>query len=133
MENNANRYRVLLLEDEPIIGRAVSRTLINQGFAVDIAINGLIAKNKVDAHADYEFLIFDVKTPIMNGIQLYEYLELVHPELSNRVIFTTGDNLEIYTRQFLERVNRPCLSKPYTPTQLINLLREAFNMSASHL
>lgn len=132
MESNANPYRVLLLEDEPIIGRAISRTLVNQGFTVDIAINGLIAKEKVDAHNDYEFLIFDVKTPVINGIQLYEYLEQKHPELSERVIFTTGDCMGDGTRQFLDRVNRPCLSKPYTPAQLINLIRNVFIVSAFH-
>jgi len=35
------------------------RTLINHGFEVDIAANGLIAKEKVDMHNEYEFYIFD--------------------------------------------------------------------------
>jgi DNA-binding response OmpR family regulator len=48
--NHEIQGRVLLLEDEPIICRAASRTLINHGFEVDIAANGLIAKEKVDMH-----------------------------------------------------------------------------------
>jgi CheY-like chemotaxis protein len=131
-ENNENRCKVLLLEDEPIIGRAASRTLKTEGFDVDIAINGLIAKDKVDAKNEYDFFVFDIKTPVMNGIQLYEYLEQEYPELANRVIFTTGDSLGGNTREFLERVNRPFLSKPYTPTQLKDLIREVFGMSLVH-
>ena len=80
-ENIENRCRVLLLEDEPTICRATSRILLTQGFDVDIAINGLIAKDKIDADDNYEFFIFDIKMPIMNGIQLYEYMEQEHPEL----------------------------------------------------
>ena len=126
--NHEIQGRVLLLEDEPIICRAASRTLINHGFEVDIAANGLIAKEKVDMHNEYEFYIFDIKTPIMNGIQVFEYLEKEYPKLANRVIFTTGDSLGSTTKDFLDRVNRPFLSKPYTPSQLVALISEVFSV-----
>jgi CheY-like chemotaxis protein len=128
LTNHEIQGRVLLLEDEPIICRAASRTLINHGFEVDIAANGLIAKEKVDMHNEYEFFIFDIKTPIMNGIQVFEYLEKEYPELANRVIFTTGDSLGSTTKNFLDRVNRPFLSKPYTPSQLVTLIGEVFSV-----
>ena len=127
--NQPGQGRVLLLEDEPTICRAALRTLTNQGYDVDIAINGLIAKEKVDTSAPYDFCVFDIKTPIMNGIQLYEYIEQEYPDLANRVIFTTGDSLGSITKFFLERVNRPCLSKPYTPAQLVSFIREVFSVS----
>jgi CheY-like chemotaxis protein len=126
--NHEIQGRILLLEDEPIICRAASRTLINHGFEVDIAANGLIAKEKVDMHNEYEFFIFDIKTPVMNGIQVFEYFEKEYPELANRVIFTTGDSLGSATKTFLDRVNRPFLSKPYTPSQLVTLISEVFSV-----
>ena len=132
LDNHEYQGRILLLEDEPIICRAASRTLINQGFHVDIAINGLLAKEKIDSRNRYDFCIFDIKTPIMNGIQLYEYLEQEHPDLTDRVIFTTGDSLGVVTKNFLERVNRPVLSKPYTPAQLVSIIRESFSVSVIH-
>lgn len=127
--NHGCARRVLLLEDEPIICRAAIRTLTNQGFEVDIAANGLIAKEKVDGHKGYEFLIFDIKTPIMNGIQVFEYLENEYPELANKVIFTTGDSLSVITKNFLEKVNRPLLNKPYTPNELVMLINEVFRLN----
>lgn len=133
MANNNEKHRsVLLLEDEPIICRVTSRTLAAEGFEVDIAVNGLSAKDKIDANNKYEFLLFDIRTPAMNGIQLYEYLEQEYPELASRVIFTTGDSLGVVTKKFLERVNRPFLSKPYTPTQLRNLVREIYGVNVAH-
>jgi len=66
----------------------------------------------------------------MNGIQLYEYLEHAYPELLDRVIFISGDSLGEVTRDFLERVKRPMLSKPYTPTQLVAFVREVFGVRA---
>ena len=130
MKNEKNS-KVLLLEDEPVISRATGRTLTAEGYEVDVAANGLIAKDKVDAQNDYEFLILDIKTPTMNGMELYDYLEQEHPELLERVIFVTGDSLGSSTRTFLERVKRPCLDKPYTPAQLRNMIKEVSTMYVS--
>jgi len=53
--NAENRSKVLMLEDEPIIGRAVSRSLASRGFDVEVALNGLIAKEKIDAIINMSF------------------------------------------------------------------------------
>ncbi len=117
---------VLLLEDEPVISRATGRTLAADGFNVDIAVNGLVAKDKVDTSDNYDLLILDIKTPMMNGMELYDYLMLQHPELADRVIFVTGDSLGASTKTFLDMVKRPWLDKPYTPNQLRSLIKEVF-------
>jgi DNA-binding response OmpR family regulator len=110
--------RVLFLEDEPVISKVVARILKADGLDVDVAVNGQIAKDKIIGGNSYDLFIFDIKTPIINGIQLYEYLEKEHPELTAKVIIATGDSLNDATRRFLERVNRPFLAKPYTLAQI---------------
>jgi DNA-binding NtrC family response regulator len=130
--NNENHRGVSLMEDEPIICRVTSRILATDGCDVDVAINGLIVKDKIDADKKYEFLIFDIRKPAISGIQLYEYLEQVYPELASRVMFTTGDSMGVATKKFLERVHRLFLSKPYTPTQLRNLVRETHGINVAH-
>jgi DNA-binding response OmpR family regulator len=116
--------RVLLLEDEPIIARVVTRFLVADGFEVETAVNGLIAKEKIDSGNQYDVFIFDIKTPVINGIQLYEYLEKEHPDLTESVIFATGDSLNEATKTFLERVKCPWINKPYTPVQIKNTVRQ---------
>jgi CheY-like chemotaxis protein len=118
------QYKVLFLEDEPAIGRVIARTLGGDGFEVDIATNGLAAKEKIQANKKYDLYIFDIRTPIISGIQLYEYIEKERPELTNRVIFATGDNLNPGTREFLDRVKRPFVVKPYTPAQIKSLIAQ---------
>jgi CheY-like chemotaxis protein len=124
----APKYKALLLEDEPIICRIVTRTLAMRGISVDVAENGLIAKEKINAGNDYDFLLLDIKTPVISGIQLYEYLEKQRPELTAKVVFTTGDSLNFATRTFLKKVKRPFLFKPYTPTELQSILMLSFNI-----
>jgi DNA-binding NtrC family response regulator len=113
-----DKRRVLFLEDEPIISKVVTRILAADGFEVDVANNGQVAKDKINSGTGYDLFIFDIKTPIINGIQLYEYLEKDHPELTEKVIIATGDSLNDTTKKFLERVNRPFLAKPYTLAQI---------------
>jgi DNA-binding response OmpR family regulator len=122
---------VLLLEDEPVIGRILKRALSPHGFEVDVAENGLIAREKIIADNNYDVLIFDVRTPVISGMQLYEYLEKDHPDLTEKVIFATGDYMNTNTRVFLERIKRPFLAKPYTPEQMISIIQQVIGPNLS--
>jgi DNA-binding NtrC family response regulator len=124
-EDNTRHRRALVVEDEPVISRLCQRILIAEGFDVDTAMNGLIAKKMADDRS-YDLCLSDIRTPDMNGIQLYEYLEQEHPELARRVIFTTGDVMSASIAQFLKETKRPFLPKPFTPDELKQAIRDAF-------
>ena len=123
VETNRPR-KVLILEDEPVISRVLSRTLSSAGMETETADNGLIVREKLDAGAAPDLFLFDIRTPVINGIQLYEYMEEKYPGLSQKVIFMTGDYLNSVTLAFLERVNRPFIQKPFTPDQILDLVNK---------
>jgi CheY-like chemotaxis protein len=123
-QDNTHRRRALVVEDEPVISQICRRILMAEGFDVDIAMNGLIAKKMVDDKS-YDLCLSDIRTPAMDGIQLYEYLEQEHPELARRVVFTTGDVISGYIAQFLEGTKRRFLPKPFTPYELKQVIRDA--------
>jgi len=122
MPNDKSQYKILFLEDEPVICRVISRSLGEDGFEIDIASDGLMAKEKIESNNNYDLLVFDIRTPIISGSQLYDYIEKERPELVSKVVFATGDSLNKNTREFLDRVKRPYLTKPYSPTQLKSLI-----------
>ena len=128
MPDNNNLKKVLLLEDEPVICNVLTRILKADGIEVDVANNGLIAKEKIDAGNKYNLFIFDIRTPIINGMELFEYLEQKHPELIDKVVFATGDCLNTATKSFLERIHRPVIIKPYTPEQIKSLIAQTINL-----
>jgi len=68
---------------------------------------------------DYDLLSIDVRTPVMNGKQLYEYIKDRCPKLINRVVFTTGDVISSETQIFIEQGSWPLLPKPFTLDKLI--------------
>jgi DNA-binding response OmpR family regulator len=109
--------KILSVEDEPSIRQVCQRVLTGQGYQVDFAQNGVAAESML-MEADYDLLLVDIKTPVMDGKQLYRYIEKRYPELASRVVFTTGDVIGDDTRSFLEQTGRPFLLKPFSPDEL---------------
>jgi DNA-binding response OmpR family regulator len=123
MKNSRGSERVLVVEDEPVIGRVCAATLTGEGFEVDIATNGSIAERMIE-EKKYALLLIDIRTPVMNGKELYQWITERHPELANRVIFTTGELLGSASEQFVEQSGRPFLPKPFTPDDLRATVRD---------
>ena len=73
---------------------------------------------------NYDLCISDIRTPRMNGIELYRQLETECPEAANKFIFTTGDILNGKIKVLLEETMRPYLPKPFT----LENLRAIINM-----
>ena len=116
-QDEFNGRRVLVVEDEPGIAAVCMRTLNREGFQVDVAVDGKIAL-EMWAKKIYGLCISDIRTPRMDGIELYRQLEIKCPEVAKRFIFTTGDMLSGRVKTFLESTGRPFLTKPFTPEDL---------------
>jgi DNA-binding response OmpR family regulator len=124
MKKSNRGKRILVVEDEPTISRVCLRTLTGEGFEVGIATNGQIAERMIK-EKEYDLLLVDIRTPVMNGRQLYQSITEKYPELANRVIFTTGELLGSASERFVEQSGRPFLPKPFTPDMLTAIVKEA--------
>ena len=122
--SKAGRKRILVVEDEPAICQVCLRTLTAEGFDVDVAANGVVAQDML-GKKEYDLCLVDIRTPVMNGKELYQYMKEGHPELANKVIFTTGDVLDSKLELFLSGANRLYLPKPFTPDELVAAVRQA--------
>ena len=108
---------VLIVEDEPAIYNVCLRVLSDFGFDVDIAVNGKIGKEMI-IRKEYDLCLVDVRTPEMNGRELYNWCLENIPYLTNRIIFTTGDITGDDTKNFLDQSGRLFLPKPFTIEEL---------------
>ena len=121
--SSAGAKRMLVVEDEPTISQVCQRVLTSEGFEVDIAVNGKIAQDMIEER-QYDLCLIDIRTPVMNGKELYQWLKEKHPQLANRVIFTTGDVMGKDIQGFWDQTARPFLPKPFTPDELRTIVRE---------
>jgi DNA-binding response OmpR family regulator len=122
-KSGAGAKKALVIEDEPVISQICQRILAGEGFKVSLAADGVEAEDKLQ-EKDYDLILIDMRTPLISGKQLYQYLYEKYPELVNRVIFTTGDVMDKGIQAFLERSGRPFLTKPFTPDELKTAVRE---------
>ncbi len=126
--SGAGIKRILVVEDESAISAICRRILTSEGFEVDIAINGKIAQD-ILKKKQYDLCLIDIRTPTMNGKELYQWLKEKYPQQVDRVIFTTGDVMGGDTLTFIEQAGRPYLPKPFTPNELKAIIRETLKQS----
>jgi len=118
MTRTGNKKKILLVEDEPVIGRLFKRILSGEGFDVDFVQDGRVAMEAVNKN-HYDLCVSDIRLPGITGIQLYEHLKANHPRLSLHMIFITGDTMNANIQLFLQESGLPCLVKPFTPEDLV--------------
>ena len=85
-------YRILVVDDEPSICKALSMGLASDEFAVDVASDG----NKgilLGARKKYDILIVDLCLPDIYGLKVIEKIKLNSPEIIS-IIITGNINME---------------------------------------
>jgi DNA-binding response OmpR family regulator len=115
---------ILVVEDEPFISDLCVRVLTGEGYDVSVARNGQMAEEMLDDNR-YDLCIIDIRTPVMNGKELYHYINEKHRYLLEGVIFTTGDVIGGETQGFLESTGRAYVLKPFAPEELRTVVKEA--------
>lgn len=118
--------RILVVEDEPVIGNVCQKILTKRGFTVDVVSDGKDAIDNINDQR-YDLYILDMRMPGIDGIQLYKYLADNSPELSRNVVFTTGDITSSQVSGFLNGTERVYLEKPFTPGELVTAVELALN------
>ena len=105
--------KVLVIDDEETILHMVREALTGHGYEVDVAQDGEAALRRL-SQTRYDLALCDWKMPGLNGRQVYERLRALNRELSERMIFITGDVVNDRTQRFLQESNKVCLTKPFS-------------------
>ena len=87
------RLRVLVVDDEPTICRALTIALGRAGYDVVAVEAGEQAHTLLRAE-HFDFLVLDLRIPDLRGDVLFELAASIQPHLRYRTLFTTGDTSE---------------------------------------
>ena len=122
--NEQIRKKILVVEDEPAIGRMCEKVLAREGLEVGIAVNGRVAQDMVKK-GQYQCCLIDIMVPEAGGMELYGWLQQQYPNLARGVVFTTGSLLDEKVMAFIKQSSRLFLPKPFTPGELRAAVMEA--------
>jgi PAS domain S-box-containing protein len=115
------RSRVLVVDDEPAVGRAIRRELARH-HDVTVARGGREALDLLRADASYDVVLCDVMMPDLGGDELWEHVRRERPGLEQRFLFMTGGAFTQRAREFLASVRNRCLDKPFAPGELLGAI-----------
>ena len=116
------RGRVLVVDDEAEIGELIADILGRDGFMVDVTSNGAEALARLGLH-DYELVLSDLRMPELDGATFYRRLKSEWPLLAERLIFVTGDTLNLGAGSPVDATGRPVIEKPIIPQELRRMVR----------
>ncbi len=124
------RARILVVDDEPYVTRALQRSLSPEHEVV--TVNGARAALKLwDQGSRYDVILCDVMMPGMTGMDLYQELSRTVPDQAQRIVFMTGGAFTPRALSFLQEVPNPKLSKPLDLRQLRALVGRSAQSAAA--
>lgn len=122
---------VLVVEDEPTVAGLISDVLEDDGFRVDVLLDGREALRRA-AKENYDLVICDMKMPSLDGQRFYKALVRTGNPLRDRFLFVTGDVIAAHTHEFLERHHLPHVAKPFRVEELTERVRGVLEDASHH-
>jgi DNA-binding response OmpR family regulator len=128
MRNGLKRFRLLVVDDEPVLRAAIAQDLEDRGFTVFSAENGRKAL-EIARSQDVDLVVSDLRMPGGDGIELLKKLRESHP-VRPKVVFVTGFTDEDDERELM-KWSPQVLRKPFAGEELASAVYSALELDAA--
>jgi signal transduction histidine kinase len=116
------RARVIVVDDEPLVGRSIARAL--RGHDVEVYSNGEEAIERLCSDEPFDVVFCDLMMPDVSGMEVFDRVCEQRPEVTSRFVFMTGGAFTAQAREFLKETTLTCLEKPFELRQIRELVTE---------
>jgi two-component system, sensor histidine kinase SagS len=103
--------RVLIVDDEPSICRALTIALTRAGYEAESALSGEAAHELLRS-SHFDVLILDLRIPDVRGDVLFHLAGSLQPHLRRQTLFTTGDVTD-RAQALIDECDCPLIRKPF--------------------
>jgi len=118
------KKRLLVVDDEPLVGRAVKRVLAAQS-EVHCTTSALEALELLrDPGNQFDLILCDLMMPEMTGPEFRAELLAMRADLADRLIFITGGAFTPEMEQFLSQSACPHILKPFDVPTLRSIVAD---------
>jgi len=118
----ARTLEVLLLDDEPIVGRRLKPALDKIGCHVEVFEDPRAAVARID-EKEFDVVVTDIRMEGMDGIQVLEHVQRRWP--GTRVILITGYAKMDLAREAMGKGVFDFIAKPFRPDDLRRIILRA--------
>lgn len=127
-QNENNRHRVqtplhvLILDDEPIVGKRLKPALAKMGCEVEVFDRPKEAMKRI-GEKQFDIVVTDIYMDDIDGLQILEYVQKECPR--TKVVIITGYAMMEMARQAMENGAFDFIAKPFKPDDLRDAIMKA--------
>jgi len=119
----ARRGRVLVIDDDELVGHTTAKILAGDHAVVTVASAGA-ALQALERGEQFDVILCDLMMPQMTGMDFHAAVAERFPESSGKVVFTTGGAFTPQARGFLAATSNRYIEKPFELAQLRALVND---------
>ncbi|HEY0712912.1 MAG TPA: ATP-binding protein, partial [Polyangia bacterium] len=123
------RPRVLVIDDEPLVRRAIERSLESDHEIVS-AGSAAEALSILERGEAFDLVLCDLMMPDMTGMDVAARLTRDRPDVAQRMVFLSGGAFTPEAATFLAAAGRRHVEKPFRPHDLQQRVRELLSERA---
>lgn len=117
-----DKLEVLLLDDEPIVGRRLKPALEKIGCSVEVFENPHTALERIDEKL-FDIVVSDIRMDDIDGIQILDHV--IEKSQHTKVILITGYAMMSLAREAMEKGAFDFIAKPFQPDDLRAVIAKA--------
>jgi DNA-binding NtrC family response regulator len=117
-----NRLRVLILDDERIVGERLKAAFSKHGWDMAVYTDPTTARKRL-TDSEFDIVVTDLRMDAVDGIQILEHVMSTRPQ--TRVILITGYASVDAAREAVSKGAFDFIAKPFTAKDLREVIRKA--------
>jgi DNA-binding response OmpR family regulator len=121
------RRNVLVVDDEPYIGRIIQLKLENGPYRVEFCADGRSALDRLRGEDPVDLILLDIMMPHMSGFEVLAELRRLPRHSGTPVIMLTAKGQETDREQARTLGASDFLTKPFSPKKLLARIDEIFD------
>ena len=118
---------VLVVDDEPYIGRIIQLKLENGPYRVELVQDGRTALDRLQSEDPVDLVLLDIMMPQMSGLDVLAELRQIPHRRATPVIMLTAKGHETDRAQAASLGATDFLTKPFSPKKLLARIDEIFS------
>jgi CheY-like chemotaxis protein len=122
--------KVLVVDDDPVVGKSFNRVLSDKGYIVVTAEDGFDALRKLQAEK-YDVVFTDIKMPGMDGLEVAEHVKAAQPWTP--VVIVTGYGSAANEQRARAAGVADFLRKPLSPEMIEGSTAKALRPGMEHV
>jgi CheY-like chemotaxis protein len=115
------RARILVIDDEPLLGRTLS-FMLEENHDVVVVEGGAQALAWLGGDARFDLVLCDLDMPGVNGSSVHLAVSQSYPELLTRFVLMTGGACSGWAEEFLAKYSGARLEKPFSVADVEQVL-----------